>query len=298
SAGIVFNLIFLIGISIAYYWKDIDNVIYFPVFIGILFFTILGFIDDLKNLSSVTRLILEFAFLVILFYFVDFRLSIFGFSIKLHSISTLLYAFFALFLINITNFMDGLDFYLAGIFFTFILNLTFLFGLKNELLYIVLFTYFLSLLPYYYFNKPDAKLFMGDAGSLPIGFLFALLPIFKDEKFHNFDLAFSFILLPIFFSDAIYTLIKRTIAKKNILSAHREHLYQIVQDKLFTKRKTIFVFIFVNILPAFLFYIMKKKNSIPLGIFLAYALGIVIYFTIYFFYNRKNKKTLEEIETV
>jgi UDP-N-acetylmuramyl pentapeptide phosphotransferase/UDP-N-acetylglucosamine-1-phosphate transferase len=124
---------------------------------------------------------------------------------------------------------------------------------------------------------------MGDSGSLPIGFLFAVAPFFATS--YAFEFSLGPVLLPIFWIDGVFTLIQRIIAKKNILTAHKEHLYQKVQGVLLTKKQTISVFIFLNLLGGLPYYILQKNSILALGITIAINLGV--YFAIYYLYKKK-----------
>lgn len=287
SAGLVFNTLFILGISLAYYWKDLDIRIFFCFASGVIFLEILGFLDDKFNLSSILRLILEFVFLFVLFLIVNFQPKIFSIYTTDQFLNALIFSIFTLFVVNLTNFMDGLDLYLAGVFLTFPINLSLVYGLQNENLYIVLFTFLVVFLPYYYFNFPTAKLFMGDSGSLPIGFIFAVSPFFA-SNYGFANLEFSILLLPIFWIDGLFTLIQRTVAKKNILKAHKEHLYQKVQGVLFTKKQTILIFIMLNLLGGLPYYLLHKTM---LAFWITIAINLIFYFTIYFLYYKKSTAT-------
>jgi UDP-N-acetylmuramyl pentapeptide phosphotransferase/UDP-N-acetylglucosamine-1-phosphate transferase len=72
------------------------------------------------------------------------------------------------------------------------------------------------------FNKHPAQIFLGDAGSLPIGLCLAFMLIFV-AKTH---LAAALILALYTMADATLTLFRRIRAKEPILSAHRTHFYQ------------------------------------------------------------------------
>lgn len=73
-------------------------------------------------------------------------------------------------------------------------------------------------------NWSPAKVFMGDVGSLPLGFLLAVLAVtgFAD----GVPFATSFLFLGPFLFDTIVTILLRAYRKENLLSAHRSHLYQ------------------------------------------------------------------------
>jgi UDP-N-acetylmuramyl pentapeptide phosphotransferase/UDP-N-acetylglucosamine-1-phosphate transferase len=72
------------------------------------------------------------------------------------------------------------------------------------------------------FNKHPAQIFLGDAGSLPIGLCLAFMLIFVAET----HLVAALLLALYTMADATLTLLRRIRAKEPILSAHRTHFYQ------------------------------------------------------------------------
>ncbi len=74
-------------------------------------------------------------------------------------------------------------------------------------------------------NWPPARLFMGDAGSIPTGFLFGGLALYGQIS-GVLNAGVWLILLAVFFSDATWTLLRRWRRGENITQAHREHIYQ------------------------------------------------------------------------
>lgn len=81
------------------------------------------------------------------------------------------------------------------------------------------------------FNKPVARLFLGDVGSLPIGLAVAWLLYLLATGGH---LAAA-LLLPLYYcADATLTLIRRLARRERIWQAHRSHFYQRATDNGFT----------------------------------------------------------------
>lgn len=74
-------------------------------------------------------------------------------------------------------------------------------------------------------NFPPARLFMGDAGSIPTGFLLGGLALWGAVSGVLAPAVWP-ILLACFITDASWTLIRRLVRGDNVLQAHREHLYQ------------------------------------------------------------------------
>ena len=75
------------------------------------------------------------------------------------------------------------------------------------------------------FNFPLAKVFMGDAGSIPLGFLAASIGVYGTAQ-NYWSLLFPVIIFSPFILDASVTLLKRALRGEKIWHAHREHYYQ------------------------------------------------------------------------
>src|SRR5262245_16130676 len=75
------------------------------------------------------------------------------------------------------------------------------------------------------FNFPPAKVFMGDAGSIPIGFLAAALGILGWRAGH-WPLWFPVLVFSPFIADASFTLARRLLRGERVWDAHRSHYYQ------------------------------------------------------------------------
>ena len=133
---------------------------------------------------------------------------------------------------NFFNFMDGINgmaglsgamgFALLGVFSWFL-------GNEHS---IALFSWSLALacsgfLP---FNFPRAKVFLGDVGSIFLGFQFGLLVLVISHSAWEF-VTLAGTLAPIYF-DALLTLVRRWRRGENLFQAHRQHLYQFLVHAL------------------------------------------------------------------
>jgi UDP-N-acetylmuramyl pentapeptide phosphotransferase/UDP-N-acetylglucosamine-1-phosphate transferase len=130
--------------------------------------------------------------------------------------------------VNLVNFMDGLDWITVAeiVPISAALVLFCAFGaLPSEatLSAVALCGAMLGFAP---FNKPVARLFLGDVGSLPIGLLTGWLLILLAE-----DHFVAALLLPLYYlADATITLFKRFVRGEQITEAHRSHFYQHAAD--------------------------------------------------------------------
>ncbi len=75
------------------------------------------------------------------------------------------------------------------------------------------------------FNFPPARLFMGDAGSIPLGFLAAAIGVLGVRR-GIWSWPFPLLVFLPFVADASVTLVRRVLKRENIAQAHRSHYYQ------------------------------------------------------------------------
>ena len=87
------------------------------------------------------------------------------------------------------------------------------------------------------FNFPPAKIFLGDSGSVPLGFLAASLALYGLNG-GTWPAYFPAIVFSPFIVDASITLTKRILRREKIWCAHREHYYQRVILMGWSHRKT------------------------------------------------------------
>ena len=83
---------------------------------------------------------------------------------------------------------------------------------------------FLDFLGFLFWNKPPAKIFLGDSGSIPIGFLISSIIVLSLVKQQNFIP--TMILILFHFIDSTLTICIRALKRKNVFEAHSDHFYQ------------------------------------------------------------------------
>jgi Fuc2NAc and GlcNAc transferase len=80
------------------------------------------------------------------------------------------------------------------------------------------------------FNIPKARVFMGDVGSILLGFLYGCIVVLASRTGIDFICMASFLFL--FYADELTTMVIRLRAGESLLKAHRRHLYQILANEL------------------------------------------------------------------
>lgn len=143
---------------------------------------------------------------------------------------------------NFFNFMDGIDGIAAieaVVSFSLLGAWTHLYGNPDLLpVAIAVVAGALGFLPA---NFPTAKVFMGDVGSVFLGFVFASLTLAAAGSWSDFP---SLVLFQgVFFVDCFVTIIRRALWGENLLSPHRRHLYQrLVHRRGWSHARTALVF--------------------------------------------------------
>jgi UDP-N-acetylmuramyl pentapeptide phosphotransferase/UDP-N-acetylglucosamine-1-phosphate transferase len=135
--------------------------------------------------------------------------------------------------VNLVNFMDGLDWITAAevIPITAALAVIGLCGMLPPSAIFISLALCGAMVGFAYFNRPVAKLFLGDVGSLPIGLLLGWLLVLLAG---NGGRAAA-LLLPLYYlADSTLTLLRRLMKGEPVWQAHRSHFYQRATDGGFT----------------------------------------------------------------
>jgi len=145
------------------------------VLLAVLALFVLGLADDKKHLGPFFKLVVQFAVAITAAAFADIRVEFF---IENKIITTALSAVWIVLIINAFNFLDNMDGAAAGIAVIASCVLFTAAALSGQVFVGGLALVFIgTLLGFLVFNFPPAKIFMGDAGSLVVGFFVALLTL-------------------------------------------------------------------------------------------------------------------------
>jgi UDP-N-acetylmuramyl pentapeptide phosphotransferase/UDP-N-acetylglucosamine-1-phosphate transferase len=205
---------------------------------GMLAFAAIGFLDDLRPLKPLFRFGWQFlvAALVVGFgslSFTNIPLPGIG-DVVLGMMGRVMALFWLVAYTNAFNFMDGLNGLSGG---TAILTSLFiaLFAQEsgNTLLHDAALLLAAASVGFLLFNFPRASLFLGDVGSYFIGFAlasFGLIAHQSTEIEKGLSVWTLLILFFIYVFDTGFTLIRRAWRKENVFTAHRSHLYQLLQQ--------------------------------------------------------------------
>lgn len=176
-----------------------------------------SFVDDLRGLGTLTRLAAHLAAGGVLVWYV---LS------PMHAVELVMLAIAVTWITNAYNFMDGSDGLAGGMALIGFGAYAFAAAMAGHAA-LVGFNIGLSAAAaaFLFLNFPPARIFLGDVGSVPLGFLAGSLGIvgWRDDVW---PLWFPVIVFGPFIADATATLLRRLVHGERIWQAHREHYYQ------------------------------------------------------------------------
>ena len=256
--------------------------------------SIVGLIDDKYNLNIGGKLSLQIIPILYLIVFENLSLNELGnynhFALDLGSFSIPFSLLSVLFLINAFNYFDGLDGVLGFTSITVITILYFLVPDKEIKLFLIIISIPICIFlcfNFSIFRLP--KLFLGDNGSLLLGFIFAFILIyFSNQKLiHPILLAWS---IAIFVYEFLSINLIRIKNKKDPFKAGQDHLHHLLFEKTNSIFLTNFLMCFINIILFLIGYFSFKFSNSVVSLFL-FALFFIIFFIVRnsYFNNKSNK---------
>jgi Fuc2NAc and GlcNAc transferase len=194
-----------------------------------LLIAIIGFVDDRGHIAARWRLLGHFAAAGWMLYWLGGLppVPVFGRVVDFGWPGHLLAVFYVVWLINLTNFMDGIDGIAAIETITVCLGGVLLYLLVRVPAAAAVDTLMLAAatLGFLYWNWPKARIFMGDAGSGFLGLMLAALSLQAAWTAPRLFWGWV-VLLGVFIVDATVTLVRRVCRGEKFYEAHRSHAYQ------------------------------------------------------------------------
>ena len=204
-------------------WGAAEAIQLAAVIAGTLLLTIMGAVDDLRELDPLARLGLQSAAVALVIAVMPPELRAVGWLPWWLERIALLIA--GVWFVNLVNFMDGIDWMTVAqvVPMTAGLVIAGQLGALSPLGMLVACALAGAIIGFAPFNRPVARLFLGDVGSVPIGLILAWL-LFLLASHGRLVAA---LLLPLYYvADATITLIRRSAGRERVWQAHRSHFYQ------------------------------------------------------------------------
>ncbi|WP_248730789.1 glycosyltransferase family 4 protein [Pseudomonas sp. MWU13-2517] len=228
GGGVAIVLAFLLCLPVLGYL----NLVALEVLIGLgcaaALIAIIGFMDDHGHIAARWRLLGHFcAAAWALFWLGGLPpLQLMGVSVDFGWVGHFLAAFYLVWMLNLYNFMDGIDGIASVEAICACLGACLLYWFVGlpQLIWLP-FLLAMAVIGFLFWNFPPARIFMGDAGSGFLGIVLGIISI--QAAWTSSHLFWSWlILLGVFVVDATYTLARRLMRGDKIYEAHRSHAYQ------------------------------------------------------------------------
>ena len=286
TGGISISFAFILSFLLFQTLPNILNLILSMAFL----ICIVGFIDDKFDLSAWSKLSLQIIPIFYLIILQNLALNHLGeyyyFKLELGAFKIPFTLLSVLFLINAFNYFDGIDGTLSFSSISVLGILYFLHPNQSEfLLFLIIILIPMGIFLFFnfsLFNLP--KMFLGDSGSLQIGFIisFILIYLANENLIHPILLAWSIV---IFVYEFLSINIIRLNIKQNLFEAGNDHIHH----KIFYNTKSIFLtnlsIVFINIILFTLGYLSFLMIS-PLS-------SLILFISLFFvFFIFRNNNTL------
>jgi UDP-N-acetylmuramyl pentapeptide phosphotransferase/UDP-N-acetylglucosamine-1-phosphate transferase len=231
--------IYLIGIFALY---DVAEMRLIAIAFATLLLAAIAFIDDRTGLSPVIRIAVHLGVAIGLvasgLWLEEIELPGMRFDIG-GWLGAVVTAAFVVWLINLYNFMDGIDGLAAGMAVFGFGALAAMGWLEGQPGFFLLSTIIAAAAAgFLIFNFPPARIFMGDVGSSSLGLLAAAVSVWGAVE-NIFPLWSAILVFSPFITDATVTLLRRLVRGEKIWEAHRSHYYQRLVRLGLGHRKTV-----------------------------------------------------------
>ncbi|SDX22578.1 glycosyltransferase family 4 protein [Pseudomonas sp. NFACC08-1] len=228
GGGVAIVISFLLALPILAFYNFIIWPTVWALLVSGSAIAVLGFLDDHGHIAARWRLLGHFAASMWALFWLGGlpALTLFGVELELAWLGHILAVFYLVWMLNLYNFMDGIDGIASVEAICACLGASLLYWLAGfDSLIVVPLALAMSVAGFLYWNFPPARIFMGDAGSGFLGIILGLMSLqaaWASPKLFWVWL----ILLGVFIVDATVTLLRRMLRGDKVYEAHRSHAYQ------------------------------------------------------------------------
>lgn len=229
GGGLAIVLSFISSLLFLFWQNSLASGVYWAMIFGGGLIAVVGWVDDCRHVSVVLRLVVHVLAVVLGLYWLGgvASLTVAGWLIPAGLALNVAAAGCLVWLLNLFNFMDGID-GLAAMEASFValaaaLILSWQSGWSHEARLMSFFA--VACLGFLVWNWPPAKIFMGDVGSGFLGYMLGILMVMTVQA-GTLSLPVWLILLAVFWVDATITLIGRMVNGERWWTPHCSHAYQ------------------------------------------------------------------------
>lgn len=238
--GLVIFTSFIIGLFIL----RPENTYHMYIVGGAIVIILLGLLDDIFDLSAKLKFIVQLgvAATVVLGggLQVEFINLPFGGQVEFGILSSVITIFWIVGITNAINLIDGLDGLSAGVSSIALVTIAGMAAIMGDVyVFTMAILLFFSTVGFLKYNFYPAKIFMGDAGALFLGYMISVLSLlgFKNVTIISFIIPIFILGVPI--ADTLIAMVRRLINKQPMTSPDSSHLHHSLVKFGFTHRQTV-----------------------------------------------------------
>lgn len=267
------------GFLLGYMLFGEHSLIMNAILIGSFIIVLTGVIDDIKPLTAATKFIGQLAAALIVVCYGNLLLkdvSAFGIYINFSWLSYPFTVFFILGCINCMNLIDGLDGLAGGISAIYFLTIGIIaaIGGSTGLDFVLSFVMFGATLGFLVHNFYPASIFMGDSGSMFLGFIISVVALLGFKNVTMTSLIIPLLVLAIPILDTLFAIVRRALKGQNIAKPDKFHIHHQLLNRNFSQRATVLIIYVVDLLFAFASIVYVLKDAM-LG-YIIYGILLVI----------------------
>ena len=216
------------------------------ILVGAVIIIIVGFLDDMLEITAKAKLAGQLAAAVIVVTWgglqIDFiNLPFFG-QFDFGYLSIPITIIWIIGITNAINLIDGLDGLAAGVSTIALISITVMAMIMGNVFVVAIAAILAaSSLGFLLFNFHPAKIFMGDTGSLFLGFMISVLALLGFKNVAVVSLVIPIIMLGVPISDTFFAIVRRIRMKQKITAPDKSHLHHCLLRSGFSHRQTVLV---------------------------------------------------------
>lgn len=240
------GLAIFIGVAVGYFISGLYNEHIYSITLGGILIIALGILDDKYQISAKVKFAGQLAVAILIVQSgltIDFIYIPFADKIDVGFFSIPITILWIVGITNAINLIDGLDGLAAGISSICIATIAFMAAMNgNILIFTIAIVVLASTLGFLFYNFHPAKIFMGDTGSLFLGYIIAilsLLGLYKSVTLFSFVVPIIILGVPVF--DTTFAIIRRIVNKKPISAPDKSHLHHRIMALGFSHRSTVLI---------------------------------------------------------
>lgn len=292
-----------LGFLLGYMFFGTPSALMNSILIGSFIIVITGVLDDIKPLKAGIKFIGQLiASSIVVFYgqLVMYEISAFSITIGFGYFSQILTIFFILGCINCINLIDGLDGLASGISAIYFLTIGIIGTIQGNtsLDFVLTFVMLGSTLGFLLHNFYPAKIFMGDSGSMFLGFIISIIALLGFKNVTMTSLIIPLLVLAIPILDTLFAIVRRLLKGESISTPDKFHIHHQLLKRNLSQRSTVLIIYTIDLLFALasIVYFLKdrKLGYIVYGILLAIVLFFVLKTNVVFNHNQTKKEKFKK----